>query len=537
MVTAKKVTPPPDLRVREEQDRGKIRLGSRSVRVMAGLGTGVRYGVHANCLDNMVRGITERVLYVQGDEGLVRPPKPMEGVFKRLSPIRARLVKKVSPTPIVSREDYPLLFNGRRRRIYQSAADSLATRGLTVKDSYVDTFLKAEKINFDAKDDPAARTIQPRTPRYTLEVGRYLKLFEKELLHRGFERAFGYPVVVKGKNAQEVGSIIASHWERYSNPVAVGLDASRFDQHVSVAALEWEHSVYNAVFRCAYLRLLLRWQLRNRGIARVGGYRLDYVVEGRRMSGDINTSLGNCLLMSSIVLAYCEEHGLDARLVNNGDDCVLIMDRRDLTRLDGISKWFREFGFKLTRDDPVYILERIVFCQAQPVKCANGWRMVRDPRTAMSKDCVSLLSWERRKDLLDWCRAIGECGLSLTRGVPVWQAWYEQLVAAGDPAAEGVHEAFRERHWGMTYMARGVEGCEVNDEARYSFYRAFGILPDLQEALEAEYSSPLTIGDVTPSVYEVSLPIDAQNSLTRWLNVSRHNALVPLGSSPGVVAP
>lgn len=482
------------------------------MRYMAGLGSGVRYGVHANCLKNMVRGIAERVLYVRRGERLVRPPQPQAGVFGRLSSLRTRLVRKLNPTPVVEREDYPSLYHGRKQRVYQTAVDSLMTRGLTVADSYVSTFLKAEKVNFTAKVDPAPRVIQPRSARYNVEVGRYLKLFEKELF-AGFKRLFGYCVVVKGMNAQQVGGLFAEHWGQFRDPVGVGLDASRFDQHVSQDALRFEHSVYNAVFQSPELASLLRMQLINRGIARVDGYRLDYTVQGCRMSGDMNTGMGNCLLMSTILLAYCELHGIDCRVANNGDDCVVFLERAELHKLGGLDSWYLDFGFTLTREAPVDVLEQVEFCQAQPVRCANGWRMVRNPHTAMSKDMVSLVGWSTEREFQEWAHAISMCGGALTAGVPVWEQWYRMVGTIGAGAVvTGVTERVLE--CGMYHLSKGVTGCEVDDECRASFWRAFSISPDAQCAFEEWCQQPFSVCAVAPVMTCVPAVIDQQNPIT-----------------------
>lgn len=487
------------------------------MRYLAGFGAGVRYGVHNNTLANLARGIVERVFYVVRDGALAPAPLPSPSVFNRLKTVRKRLLGAMRSTPVVQRENYSLLYVGRKRGIYERAFESLVVRGLTRRDAWVSTFVKAEKVNFDKKSDPAPRVIQPRTPRYNLEVGRYLKLFEKELC-AGFNRVWGYPVVLKGMNAHQVGGWLAKHWSRYRKPVAVGLDATRFDQHVSRAALEWEHSVYNGVFGSPELRRLLRWQLDNRGVARVEGHRVDYQVDGKRMSGDINTGMGNCLLMSAMVISYCEHVGIDFRLANNGDDCVLMLESSDLHRLDGIDGWMLEFGFTLTREAPVYVLEHVEFCQAHPVRCANGWRMVRDPRTAMSKDCVSLLGWDTLSNFEQWAFAIGSCGLALTRGVPVWEAWYRRLVGIGRVAASGVEE----RVWdsGLGYMSKGVPECDIDDESRYSFYLAFGIMPDFQVALEEVYSGPVSLDHPAPLTFPDVTSIDRHcNPLATWLNL------------------
>lgn len=169
------------------------------------------------------------------------------------------------------------------------------------------------------------------------------------------------------------------------------------------------------------------------------------------------------------------------------------------------------------------MLEQVVFCQAQPVLTSTGWRMVRDPRTAMSKDTVSLLGWATPAELAAWAHAIGSCGLSLTTGVPVWEAWYNQLASLGQSAPQGVEAAIWDS--GLGYMARGVPAGEVTQESRYSFYLAFGITPDLQEDLEAWYSEPLSVGDPTPMTYPhvKSIDIDS-NPLAAWLSLARRMA-------------
>lgn len=484
------------------------------MRYLAGFGVGVCYGVHASNIVNLARGITERVLYVVRDGALARAPQPKRGVFSRLTKVRSLLLSHLRPTPVVAPDDYPDLYTGRKQGIYRRAAESLKTRSVQLRDAWVNTFVKAEKVNLSKKGDPAPRVIQPRNPRYTLMVGRYLKRFEGQLCY-GFRKAFGYPVILKGMNADAVGEQLAENWAQFDEPVGVGLDATRFDQHVSREALMFEHGVYNAVFRSAELAELLSWQLTNHGRARATDGTISYTVDGCRMSGDINTGMGNCLIMSLIVLAYCHEHGVRVRLANNGDDCVIVCEKGDLPRLAGLDSWFLDFGFTLTREDPVYVLEKVEFCQAQPVRIGGSWRMVRNPLVAMSKDCVSLLGWDSDVQFEQWAGAIGSCGLSLTQGVPVWQHWYSRLVGIGRQNM-AVTEVVCDS--GLGYMARGVRQAVIDEDARYSFYLAFGILPDLQRALEAEYSLPVEImpGD-RMTFPDVKILDSDNNSLARWL--------------------
>jgi len=363
--------------------------------------------------------------------------------------------------------------------VYERAAESLRYEPISRKDAEVKAFLKAEKINFSAKVDPAPRVIQPRDPRYNVEVGRYLKVFE-HTVYDGYEKTFGYPVMLKGRNATQQATAFRESWDSFVDPVAVGLDASRFDQHVSVDALKFEHRFYNAKFQSAELRELLKWQLFTKGIGRAKDGHVRYTVHGSRMSGDMNTALGNCIIMASIVLAYFEHVGIEARLHNNGDDCTVICERKNFHLMSGIDQWFTEFGFKLTQEPVVDVFERIEFCQTHPVWTESGWRMVRNPFTAMSKDCVSMLSWDNELEFQRWRNAIGTCGMQLTSGVPMWYDWYKKLWAP--QAAEYATQSALET--GMGYLSVGVKGCEVSEDSRYSFYLAFGILPDDQVAFE-----------------------------------------------------
>jgi hypothetical protein len=417
--------------------------------------------------------------------------KPDKGAFKRLIPLRNRILAHTPSTTRIERENFPLYYAGRKRLVYQRAVDSLCAEPISPRDAEVQTFIKAEKINFTAKPDPAPRVIQPRDPRYNVEVGCFLKPFEKAAF-KGFKRTFGYNVVCKGLNATGVAEQLRENWDEFMEPVAIGLDASRFDQHVSREALEFEHGFYNCKFKSDYLATLLSWQLRTRGFGRAKDGYVKYSVNGCRMSGDMNTSLGNCIIMSCIVIGYFESVGVKARLANNGDDCVVICERKDISLFDGIDEWFKTFGFKLTREPTVTSFERIEFCQAQPVLTSTGWRMVRNIFTAPSKDAVSLLSWDNELEFNRWRNAIAECGLSLTRGVPIREKYYTNLWVPH--SASYAHVAYAETGMGM--LSKGVQPGIINETSRLSFYRAFGVLPDQQDAIESDIPA---VGWLQPS--------------------------------------
>jgi hypothetical protein len=69
---------------------------------------------------------------------------------------------------------------------------------------------------------------------------------------------------------------------------------------------------------------------------------------------------------------------------------------------------------------------------------------------------------------------------------------------------------------GAAYWASGCQAAVVDDRARYSFWRAFGILPDHQVALEAEYAGPAEFSFDQPLMFHSQASIiDKQNAITQ----------------------
>lgn len=459
---------------------------------LSGWAPGIHMSTHNHNLTNVVRGLVERVFRVEGPNGLEAPPRPSPGVFRRLSGFRTRLLKIIHCRPW-SYDEFISSYRGAKAIKVEGAVGSLLVRGVQRADAKLKTFVKAEKLNLSAKPDPAPRVIQPRDPRYNAYVGRYLKALEHPL-YAAIARVWGGPTVMKGYNSETVAEHIAAAWGQFNQPVGIGFDASRFDQHVSIEALQWEHSIYNGVFGSEDLRRVLTWQLTNRGTAWCPDGKVSYTVEGCRMSGDMNTAMGNCLLMCAMMWAYCLESGVRARLINNGDDCVLIVERQDAPRLLEPRSWFLQFGFSMKVEEPARCLEEIEFCQTRPVWRGDRWVMCRSPRVGIMKDLTNLRPQFLGDGSLDqgafarWCLAVGEAGLALASGMPVFQAHYLRMIEYGRPFALRKVAGFGTMETGFEYMSRGMALTkrDITAETRASFYRAWGVLPDLQEALEIE---------------------------------------------------
>lgn len=446
-----------------------------------------RFGVHNNNLGNGCRALVERVFLRETPMGLQPPPQCLADASKTLEEFKQRIVNAAGVHRRLSAHKFVSMYTGRRQTVYARAAESLEKTPIHVGDFRVGpAFVKCEKINFTAKGDPAPRLIQPRNPRYNVEVGRYLKPLE-HVLYEGIAKVFGDPTVMKGYNAREVGCILRAKWDSFRDPVAIGLDASRFDQHVRIPILQWEHSVYEACFVGAerdHLRWLLRGQLVNRGTVRTTDGRISYTVHGSRMSGDMNTALGNCLIMCALVHLLAKTRGVRIKLANNGDDCVVFCERREAQRLVGtLPQFFTDYGFTMKVEDPVDVFERLEFCQARPVKVRGSWLMVRDPRICCSKDgvCVNSTYASGRAARL-WLGAVGDCGAALSPGVPVLQQYYQAFTRHGERGKEQAVVT----ETGMYHLSKGLtaEVLEVDDDARVSFWLAFGITPTHQRELE-----------------------------------------------------
>lgn len=446
--------------------------------------------------------LLERMFYCRVDAGVEEPPQiPRATIECSLSKFRNKIIRHYGPKPTpVSPEQFVEMYVGRRRTIMENALKNLDHFGLKREHGYTRAFVKLEKV----KAAKAPRCIQPRAPEYNISVGVFLKHIEHHI-YGAIQRSFGSatPIVAKGLNAREVGQVLWDKWSEFSDPVAVGLDAMSFDMHVCAAMLGWEHSVYLSLYaehhQVSELRRLLKWQIDNHGSGYCYDGKLKYNVLGRRFSGDMNTAMGNCIIMCGVVYSYLNERIDHYQVVNNGDDCVVICERRNLSLLDGLSDHAGTLGFKLVVEKPVYELEQIDFCQASPVELGGGWTMVREPTKAREKDSMSLLHHQNAISVRRWMTAVGECGLALCSGCPMMQEMYLALLRNGVDKGN-LHMAMG-MDTGASFLAKGMESraTDITPQARISFYRAFGYTPDEQIALELEFkkwSCSGEIGDV-----------------------------------------
>lgn len=445
---------------------------------------GVPY-THGNCVGNVVWTVHERVLGRTEGGVWTQTLKPQAGAFQAPSLLRFRkevvgLLRGYS-LPL-SADEFCSSMRGQKRNRYRSALESLREKPLRRCDAWPSVFLKPEKW-FEWKP---GRAISARDPRYNLPVGCFLKPIEHRV-YWAIDQVYGGPTIMKGYTPERRAAVIADHWAAFDDPVAVGQDFSKFDQHISVPALQYEHGVYLGVYGGdRTLQQLLSWQLRGRCYAGCADGRVRYDVEGGRMSGDMNTALGNCIISAALLWAYAAENGIRIRAVVDGDDSVTFMERRDLERyLSGIVAWMRVRGFLLTMEEPCYALAGVEFCQCRWVNMTPP-TMVRNPIKAVTHDHL----WVIRGGLehADVLAATGLGGLSLYGNVPVLGAYYRMLSKASDNGLKTLRRMDREASWLREAGSTGRYE-PATEEARYALWESWGIPPEEQREYERLFDS------------------------------------------------
>jgi len=465
---------------------------------LSGLGPVHELCVHNQTIDVLARAVLERVLMCELKTGEVVPPlgstteewSEMDEFCTRLDKFNGRHWFPQTAVQVVG------YYTGAKREMYEKARlDLVREPGLLTKDSMTVAFGKFEK----GKLNKPPRVIQPRPARYNLQVGKYLKQIEKRIyrsIAKLYQQQFGgvSPVIMKGYDVAKTAQILHHKWDRFARPAAIGIDAVKFDMHVSIPALQMEHGVYERMYRNdPKLKRLLSKQLHNKGRGYCDDGDLKYSVDGARLSGDMNTSLGNCVLMGACVWTYAKRVGVTIELANNGDDCVIFCEEEDVGRFrEGLEAWFATKGFRMEVEPTVYDFEAVEFCQSHPVWNGEHYVMCRSLPNVLVKDAMCLVPLVRAIDFRYWLAAVGMCGGSLSTGVPVMQSFYAAYRRNGGRAIPtrgfianmyGNSGQF-ERMGALSYGVREIEA-----RARFSFWIATGITPCVQICMEEYYDS------------------------------------------------
>lgn len=376
--------------------------------------------VHGSCACNEIVAVHNRVCGIQA----VSTPQArvdIKGQFKRMAS-RCQFV-----VPYTT-EQFLNCYTGVKRERYRQAAESLQAIPLCRKDANIQAFVKAEKINPE-KLSPDPRLIQYRNMRYNIVIGRVLKAMEKQL-YAIKVGSFLTPGIAKCLNSKQRAAMLLDKYAKFKQPVVYTLDCSRFDGHVTPQMLECELNFYISLCpNDLEFSQAIKWQMNNKCYTSNG---IRYRTTGKRCSGDMNTALGNCMLMIAMISAAMRTLKVKIwDIIDDGDDCLLFIESDEEHKLAGLADCFATYGQELKLENRATNIYDIVFCQTR-LFMGKIPRMVRSWRKVLAQGTSGSTNWPEKAMVKPMCHAVGLCEFALNQGVPIMEEYALALIRNGN---------------------------------------------------------------------------------------------------------
>lgn len=166
-----------------------------------------------------------------------------------------------------------------------------------------------------------------------------------------------------------------------------------------------------------------------------------------------------------------------------GDDFGVFLPRDEISQIDDLLGLFLGYGFEVEAEPPSYEFEQVEFCQMRPIHCGE-WMCVRGP-ACLEKDLIRIND-NAALSPQNWAYAVGECGYTWCKSVPVYHAFYTWLKHNGTKT----DKPYSLQEGGLSYWSKRLPPLPklaITEETRLSFERAFGIAPTLQIEMEQFY--------------------------------------------------
>lgn len=443
--------------------------------------------VHASCYCTERAALARRV-FVVGEEGT----KGAKLAFRKVTKELAKRFGSPRLSPWTEEQVVSSVPAG-KREVYRRALESLEVKPLSHKDSKVSMFVKADKLTEVGVEVKKPRAIQGRTPRFNVKYGKYIKPIEHYLcgwkgVRRGVPRT---RVFAKGLDWKKRADLTIKKLENFK--YCYSLDASSFDASVRVWHLLGVHRVYKALIGAdEEFKWLMKETLVNEGVTAHGIW---YKIVGNRMSGDMDTGIGNSLLAFLLVWTVMRSMGLSKwDLLCDGDDILVFTDRKVEK-----SEWITQganlgFTWKVeaewTRGDP---LEDIEFCRHRMVCVDNEWRFVRGMRALANFGVTHVhtsLKAHRR-----YMKGVAMSEFHASKGVPCSSVLsycvYSKMALEKALIVEADKYKFGSYVSGLGDLP--VRWVDITSGTRASYYLAFGVTEEEQLRYETQVE---TIVDV-----------------------------------------
>lgn len=435
--------------------------------------------VHSNSTGNEIVSASNRVLGTC--------PQPEPAAIRRLHRLMTGVATRLPAVLPLTTEQALATFKGAKYKLYERAYRSLQVSPLSRKDASIKAFIKSEKFDWTAKVNPDPRMIQCRGERFNLHMACYTKPLEKALY--ALRDYTGTEVFAKCANSYKKAALIKAKFEAVPGCVAFSLDASRFDKHISLELLRVEHGFYKKMYgRDPMLATLCRWQEKNRVRTSTG---VRYGVCGGRMSGDMNTALGNCAIMYGMLLDACQQLDVLPAVLDDGDDCIIFIPASvaDLARRE-LPRIFLGYGQEIKLENEARCVSDVLFCQSRPLVVSGSLKMVRNWKAVLSKGTSGVKHWNNPRLVRPMCTTVGACELACNRGVPILQEYALALLRMGQGEQLRQIDYYEGYLWraklevGSLANALLVTPTPVTADDRIEFSRVFGVSVDHQLAIE-----------------------------------------------------
>jgi hypothetical protein len=292
----------------------------------------------------------------------------------------------------------------------------------------------------------------------------------------------GTRIFGKGCNMHTLAADFLDKKNLFLSPVYLMLDASKFDAHVSAEFLQMVRRFYVSICeysgQARYVSYMWQNTIKNYGVTRHG---IKYSTWATRMSGDMDTGLGNSLIMYVALRCYLDAVGITKYAMSiNGDDSVIFIEREQLAKARDISI-FKSMGFKM-KFEVAMSFQNMEFCQCRMVDTDYGWTLARSPHRILTR-----IGWSVNKFGKDRIRdyalslGMGECAVSY--GVPIGYAVGRALLKAGRGGKYIIWDRWSQE-WLQQEKYWQCSKATVSYATRVSYEAAFGISPEEQISLE-----------------------------------------------------
>lgn len=462
-----------------------------------------KYGLHEHTIDEELRTLCNRHLFATPE-----PELESEEWKEFLKQVKL-LSRQIGRVPRCKFSELLKTKSGRKMRRFWGGIQKYLEEGVSAKDSKITEMQKLEMYDVTKIEGKEDRGIQFRSTVYNAALASHLWNIEHRLihLHDGPHR-----MVMKGLKPDDRMRHIACGTENMKKPVFFQLDHSRFDAHVNEHLLRAEHSVY------AYCRKrnpemmrLLKMQRKNIGRS-FGG--IVYKMKAKRMSGDVNTSLGNTILNLCMLRSWLSFNEVEGRIFLDGDDSVVIVEAEDVEKLGSFEDYFLKLGMK-TEGSTTEDLWQVEFCQSRPCWIGGTVKAVRDPLKVISTIGVTAGSHET-KEMKRVVAATCLCedainGPSCPVIAPFLRRVYERVEHVDPQAGENIR--WKVENGNIDIHEHEIGPASVTEEDRYWFFRTWGITPGEQLMMENQLIefNPTTVANEDKKLKkpkEMEYPVD-----------------------------